>query len=137
MNKKSFTEIKVGDIAQIQRKVNEADIVEMARISGDFNPVHMEDEYAKKTRFKKRIAHGLFGISMISALLGNELPGLGTIILSEQVRFLKPIYIGDTITAQVEVKSIVENKRKIILTFLCENQDKVKIMTGSTEVIVV
>lgn len=140
MNGKKETEkripLEVGAVATMQRKILESDIVQMADLSGDHNPIHLDEEYAKTTRFGKRIAHGLFCTAMISALLGNELPGLGTVIMSETMRFLAPVYIGDTILAQVKVESINPEKRRAELSFECRNQDDRQLMTGTVKVMV-
>ncbi len=127
--------IKTGDTAQLTRKVSEEDVREMADISGDYNPIHLDEEYAKKTRFGSRIAHGLFCTAMISALLGNDLPGEGTIILSEQIDFLHPAYIGDTVTAQVTVQTVAENKHGGQIEFWCKNQSEKTLISGSVTVL--
>lgn len=127
---------KKGDSASLERFISEDDIMHMAELSHDHNPIHVDPQYAEKTRFGRRIAHGLFCGSMISALLGNDLPGLGTIILWENMRFLLPVYIGDTIFAQVCIEDIVPEKRRIRLSFFCRNQENQIVMSGDTEVMV-
>lgn len=126
--------IKVGDTAQMERAICEADVLKFAELSGDYNPVHLDEAYAKTTRFGGRIAHGLFCSSMVSALLGMELPGLGTIILSENMRFLYPAYIDDIITARVQVASIDKTKNRAVILFTCKNQSGRLLMDGSAEV---
>lgn len=130
------TEIRVGATASLQRIVLEIDVVNMAEISGDYNSAYLDEDYAKTTRFGKRISHGLFCLSMISALLGNTLPGRGTIIVTETVRFLRPVYLGDTITAEVTVEAIEPLKDKVKLSFECRNQNGIAVMSGETLVVV-
>lgn len=128
--------INRGDSASAQRTIREEDITQMARISMDYNPLHLDSEYAETTRFGKRIAHGLFTVSMISALLAMKLPGKGTVILEESFRFLKHVYIDDTITAQITVDDIVYEKSRVILSFACHNQNKECVMVGGVTVVV-
>lgn len=125
-----------GESARLERFVSEADVIKMAELSCDYNPLHVDSEYAKNTRFGRRIAHGLFCASMVSAILGNDLPGLGTIILWENMRFQLPVYIGDTILAQVCIEEVRPEKRRVRLSFFCRNQDGQVVMSGDTEVMV-
>ncbi len=127
------SQVKVGDSASLTRIVTDVDIKNMAEFSGDYNLVHFDDAFAQSIRFKGRIAHGIFCTSMISAILGNTLPGNGTIILSETINFLRPAYVGDTITAIVEVTSREETRNKGILSFYCKNQDGQRLITGTIE----
>lgn len=114
--------LKIGDRSSLRRTITEADIVNFAGITGDFNPVHVDEEYAKNTLFRGRIAHGLFSASLISNVLGNKLPGPGSIYLKQDLHFLAPVRIGDTITAEVEIKEIIEDKRRLRLRTTCKNQ---------------
>lgn len=107
---KSIHELKVGDSAQISKTITETDINDFARVTGDFNPVHLDQTYAEKTNFKGRIGHGLLSVGLLSSILGNILPGHGTIYLSQEVKFLAPLRIGDTITGKVEVIELVPEK---------------------------
>ena len=120
---KSIDELKVGDSAQISKTITEADINDFARVTGDFNPVHLEQAYAEKTIFKGRIAHGLLSVGLLSTVLGNILPGHGTIYLSQEIRFLAPVRIGDTITAAVEVLELVHEKNRAKFRTTCANQN--------------
>ena len=124
---KSIDELKVGDSAQISKTITETDIADFARVTGDFNPVHLDQAYAEKTFFKGRIAHGLLSLGFISAILGNILPGHGAIYLSQEVKFLAPVRIGDTITAKVEVMELIPEKNRVKFRTTCVNQ-KGKIM---------
>jgi len=114
---------RVGDRASVRRTITEADIVNFAGITGDYNPIHVDEEYAKTTIFGGRIAHGIFSAALISNVLGNKLPGPGCIYLEQTLRFLAPVRIGDTITAEVEVIEIMEAKRRLRLSTTCKNQD--------------
>lgn len=124
-------ELRVGMSAAFCREVTIGDIHQMAEISGDYNPIHINEDYAKATPFGGVIAHGLFGVGMISALLGNVLPGDGTIILSEEIRFRKPIYAGDHITASVVISEIAYERKRVSLTAICTNQRGETVLEGS------
>ena len=107
---KGFSEFKIGDAAWARRTITEADLINFAGISGDFNPIHTDEVFAKETVFKGRIAHGAFTASFISNVLGNQLPGPGGIYVRQDLRFLAPVRIGDTITTRVEVIEKIEGK---------------------------
>ena len=119
---KSIHELKIGDSAQISKTVTEADIELFARATGDFNPVHLDQAYAEKTPFKGRIAHGALSIGLFSNILGNILPGHGSIYLTHEIKFLAPVRIGDTITAKVEVIELVPEKNRAKFRTTCMNQ---------------
>ena len=106
-----------------------------ATLTGDSNPVHLDDEYAASTRFGKRIAHGMLAASLISAALANDLPGPGTVYLSQTLQFKAPVYLGDTITAVIEVKSAREDKPIATLITTCINQDNVTVLEGEAVVL--
>jgi 3-hydroxybutyryl-CoA dehydratase len=122
--------LKVGDASEISKTVSEADIESFARATGDFNPIHLDQAYAEKTMFKGRIAHGLLSLGIISTVLGNILPGHGTIYLSQEVKFLAPVRIGDTITARVEVIELVPEKNRVKFKTTCMNQDGKIVVDG-------
>ena len=128
--------LNVGDTAQMQRVVLEEDVMKFAELSGDFNPVHLDESYAKTTRFGKRIAHGLFCAAMISALLGTELPGLGTIIISENMHFKHPVYLGDVVTAKVQIISVDKERNRVTVSFCCTNQLEKVLLEGCAEVMI-
>jgi 3-hydroxybutyryl-CoA dehydratase len=127
---KSIHELKIGDSAHISKTVTESDIELFARATGDFNPVHLDQAYAEKTIFKGRIAHGLLSVGLLSSILGNILPGHGTIYLSQEVKFLAPVRIGDTITARVEVIELVPEKNRAKFRTTCSNQDGKLVVDG-------
>jgi 3-hydroxybutyryl-CoA dehydratase len=95
--------LKVGMTESYEQTITDADIKTFAGLSGDNNPVHMSEEYAEKSRFKKRIAHGLLSASFFSALFGTKLPGYGCIYVSQSLNFRRPVYIGDTVKATIEI----------------------------------
>ena len=127
---KSIQELKIGDSAQISKTITESDIELFARATGDFNPVHLDQAYAEKTSFKGRIAHGLLSVGLLSTILGNTLPGHGTIYLSQEVKFLAPVRIGDTITAKVEVIELIPEKNRAKFRTTCTNQDGKEVVEG-------
>lgn len=127
---KSIDQIKVGDVAEFAKTVTETDIYLYAGITGDFNPAHVNEAYAKNTFFKTRIAHGMLTAGFISAILANQLPGPGTIYLKQGLSFLAPVRIGDTITGRVEVLELIPEKNRIRLKTSCANQDGVVVLDG-------
>ena len=122
--------MRIGDSAQIVKTITEGDIELFARATGDFNPVHLDAAYAYKTMFKGRIAHGLLSVGFFSAILGNILPGHGTIYLSQEVKFVAPVRIGDTITAKVEVIELIPEKNRARFRTSCVNQDGKLVVDG-------
>ena len=128
---KSIEEIKVGDSAEWSRTVTEHDIKLFAEATGDFNPVHLDQSYAEKTFFKARIAHGLLSLGYISTVLGNILPGHGTIYISQEVKFLAPVRIGDTLTAKVEVMELIPEKNRVKFKTICLNQEGKIVLDGA------
>lgn len=129
-----YDELHVGDTAQIVRQLTRDDIAVFAIMSGDVNPAHVDEEFAEHDRFHKIIAHGMWGGALISAVLGTELPGPGTIYLEQSLKFLAPVGIGDTITARVEVVEKTD-KGHVRLACSCVNQDGVVVISGLAEVI--
>ena len=111
-------DLQVGMTAEFTKTVTEADIVAFAEVSGDTNPVHMDEAFAAATPFKGRIAHGMLGAILISTVLGTRLPGPGCIYVAQDLRFKAPVRIGDTVVAKVTVTEIVPEKRRV--TFACE-----------------
>lgn len=126
----------VGQKASFSKTITEEDINQYATLSGDFNPVHLDHEYAKKSRFGQRIAHGLLTSSLLSGLLGNHLPGHGVIYLEQTLRFTQPVFIGDTITAQAEVIRFNPTNRIIHLKTECENQKHKVVLEGEATMLV-
>ena len=127
---------KPGDTASLSRIISDADIRAFAELSGDFNPVHLDDEFARTTRFGRRIAHGMLGASLISTVLGTKLPGQGAIYLSQTLQFLGPVFPGDTVTAKATVTKIKEGKPILTLETVCENQRGETLIKGEAVVLV-
>ena len=131
---KTIKELNIGDTADFSKTVSESDIYQFAGITGDFNPAHMNEEYAKKTFFKTRIAHGILSAGFISTVIGTKLPGTGSIYIKQTLSFLAPVRIGDTITARVEVIEIVVGKNRVRLKTVCVNQEGIQILDGEAVV---
>lgn len=120
-------DMKIGMSAEITKTITEADIVHFATVSTDFNAVHMDEEYARTTPFGGRIAHGMLSASLLSAVLGNQLPGPGVVYLSQSLRFRAPVRIGDTVHARVTVREVLAEKSRVVLDTVCTVLDKVVI----------
>lgn len=131
---KTIKEIKMGDFAEFAKTISESDIYAYAGITGDLNPAHINEAYAQKTFFKTRIAHGMLTAGFISAILGMQLPGPGTIYMKQELKFLAPVRMGDTITARAEVIEIVEEKNRIKLRTTCTNQEGKIVLDGEAVV---
>jgi 3-hydroxybutyryl-CoA dehydratase len=127
---KTIDQIKVGDIAEFAKTVTETDVYLYAGITGDFNPAHVNEAYAKNTFFKTRIAHGMLTAGFISAILANQLPGPGTIYLKQELSFLAPVRMGDTVTGRVEVLELIAERNRVRLKTSCTNQDGVMVLDG-------
>jgi phosphate acetyltransferase len=132
---KTYDEIEIGDTAAISHTLTRHDIELFAIMSGDVNPAHLDEEYAKSDMFHKIIAHGMWGGSFISTVLGTELPGPGTIYLKQTFEFLKPVAIGDTITARVTVTDKKNEKNIVILSCVCTNQLGKEVIRGEAVII--
>lgn len=127
---KLYDEIQIGDRAEVSKEITSEDILDFARLTGDVNPVHIDDEYARKTFFKERIAHGMLTASLISTVLGTQLPGKNTIYLSQNLKFKRPVRIGDIITACAEVIEKKDDKKIIKLKTNLLNQDGKEVVEG-------
>ncbi|ADO76267.1 MaoC family dehydratase [Halanaerobium praevalens] len=126
----SINEMEIGQEASFSKTITEADVSLYAGVTGDLNPAHINEEYAKKTIFKGRIAHGMLGSGFISAVLGTKLPGPGTIYISQKVKFTAPVKIGDTVTATVRVKNKNEEKNRVIMDTICTTQEGKEVIVG-------
>ena len=118
----SYEDIQIGDKASFTKTISESDVYQFAGITGDFNPVHVNSEFANQTIFKERVVHGILTAGFISAVLGMKLPGTDTIYLSQKVDFKAPVKIGDTVTAEVEVLEKKDSKKIIRLRTIVRNQ---------------
>ncbi len=127
---KTIDELTVGDTAKFSKTISESDVYLFAGVTGDLNPAHVNEEYAKSTFFKTRIAHGMLSASFISTVIGTMLPGPGTIYMSQEVSFLAPVKIGDTVTAIVEVAEIMADKKRVRLKTYCINQKNKTVVDG-------
>ena len=132
----NINDITLNSVESFTKTISETDVYLFAGITGDFNPLHINELYANKTKFKKRIVHGMLTSSFISTILGNKLPGIGTILLEQNCSFVKPVYIGDTITAYIEVKNIIEVKRIVQFHTLCKNQNNEIVLHGEAKVLI-
>lgn len=131
---KSINEIEIGDCDCFKKTLSESDVYLFAGITGDFNPAHLNAHEAKNTKFKRRIAHGILTAGLISAVFGTKLPGPGTIYLEQYLSFKKPVYFGDTITAQVKVLEKNLEKNLLVCETICVNQDNEIVLSGKATV---
>ena len=125
----------VGDSAEITKTIEQADIDAFADVTGDHNPVHVDEEFAKTTRFGRRIAHGMLTASLISSVLANKLPGEGSVYLGQTLQFVAPVFPGDEVTARVTVKEIREDKPILKLETICVNQRDEIVIRGEATVL--
>ena len=125
-----FEEIQVGDSGQVTKTVTETDVILYAGITGDNNPVHINEIEAKASRFGQRLVHGMLTAGFISAVLGTCLPGKGAIYMGQTLKFLRPVHIGDTVTAIGEVIAKNEEKRQITMRTTVVNQDGKMVIDG-------
>jgi len=132
---KTFDEIAVGDSATLERTLTAEDIDLFAVMSGDVNPAHVDEEFAKDEMFHEVIGHGMWGGALISAVLGTELPGPGTIYLNQSLSFRKPVGIGDKITVKITVTEKIEGRNRLIFSCECRNQDDKVVIEGIAEVL--
>lgn len=127
---KSIKNLIIGESATFQKTITESDVYLFAGISGDMNPAHINKEYAKESIFGERIVHGILSSSLISTVIGMKLPGEGTIYLSQDLKFLAPVKINDTIKAEVEVVEILEEKNRVKLKTKVVNQNNNTVVDG-------
>jgi len=127
---KTVQEINIGETASFTKTVTEYDVYSIAGVTGDFNPAHIDSEFASETSFGKRIAHGILSIGFISTVLGTLLPGPGSIYIHQSCDFKRPIFIGDTITSIVEVTKKDEERNRVWLHTYCKNQKQEIVVDG-------
>jgi 3-hydroxybutyryl-CoA dehydratase len=127
---KSFDQLNIGDSDRFSKTVSETDIYLFAGVTGDLNPAHINEAYARGTFFKTRIAHGMLSAGFVSAVIGTRLPGPGTVYMRQTLDFLAPVRIGDTVTATVEVIEKLEEKKRVRLRTTCVNQEGIKVLDG-------
>lgn len=126
----SIDELYVGQTASSAKTISETDVYLFAGITGDFNPMHVDEEFARQTQFKGRIVHGMLSVGLLSGLMAMQLPGPGSIYLGQEVKFLKPVRIGDTITSTATVIEIRKEKKIAKLETACTNQNGEVVITG-------
>ena len=126
--------LNVGDTASRSKVIADADIRAFADLTGDHNPIHVDDEFASQTLFGKRIAHGMLSASLISAVLANDLPGQGSIYLGQTLQFVAPVFVGDEVTARVTVLAVRDNKPIATLETVCVNQRNEVVIKGEATV---
>ncbi len=129
-----YNKIKIGDSYTKEFIVTDEKVRTFAKISGDDNPIHVNDEFAAKSRFGKRIAHGILITSFISKVIGRDFPGDGTIYVSQQVKFKRPVFIEDKISVRIEVLEKNDSKNRIILSTDVYNEQDKKVIEGTAEV---
>ena len=131
-----FEDLKIGMTETLSKTISEKDVLTFAEISLDNNPLHVDEEAAKKGMFGRRVAHGIFVASLLSAVLGTKLPGEGTVYLGQELKFRRPVYLNDTVTAVVEVSELRPEKHIAILKTVVVNQDGIEVITGTATVMV-
>lgn len=129
----TIQEIKIGDCASVTKTISESDVYLFAGITGDLNPAHVNEPAAARSMFGGRIAHGILTAGLISTVLGMHLPGPGTIYLGQELRFVRPVRIGDTITATGTVTEINLERNRIKLDTVCTNQNGEVVIKGTAE----
>jgi len=130
MKGRTLAELQVGDKASFRKTVSETDVYLYAGITGDLNPAHIDEQYAKETLFQTRIAHGMLTAGLVSAVLGTKLPGPGTIYLAQTLKFTAPVHFGDTLTATAEVAEILTEKKRVKLATTVTNQEGQVVLEG-------
>ena len=131
-----YKEIEIGETASITKSITEADVVNFAGITGDYNPMHVDIEYAKASMFGGRLAHGMLTASFISTVLGTCLPGKGALYLGQEVRFLKAVMMGDTVTASAEVIAKEDTKQILTIKTVVTNQRNEVVVDGKASVMI-
>lgn len=130
-----YEDLQVGMKQAFSKTITEADLLMFAGVSGDTNPIHLDEEFASGTMFESRIAHGILTASLISTVLGTKLPGPGAIYVSQNIRFLAPVRIGDTVVARCEIEELVDEKKRARLSTVCTVREK-KVLDGEAVLVV-
>lgn len=131
----SIDQLSIGQSASFSKTISESDVYMFAGVTGDVNPAHINESYASATPFKTRIAHGMLSAGLISAVLGTQLPGPGSIYAAQTLRFTAPVHIGDTITAVATVKELLPERNRAIIETVCTNQDGTVVTCGEATVL--
>lgn len=130
----SIDQLEIGQSSSIKRSFTEDDVLAFANVSGDHNPAHVDEQYAATTIFKSRIVHGMLVGSLFSAILGTELPGLGSIYTFQSLKFVKPVYFDEEITATVTVKEIIYEKNRVIFDCVAKNNKEEIVIVGEATI---
>ena len=134
MINRKYEDLKIGDSGSLKQTATDEYVAKMAELTGDTNPVHLDDEYAKSSFFGQRIAHGLFCDAMVSTVLGTDMPGGGNIYMEKHIQFRAPIYIGEEIETTVTITDLADEKRFVSLSFKCEKADGTVAAKGDARV---
>lgn len=127
-------ELRIGQSASFTKTISEHDVYTFAGVTGDLNPAHIDEVYAKGTQFRGRIAHGMLSAGLISAVIGMQLPGPGTIYVGQELSFRAPVRIGDTITATVTVEQLDPARNRAVLRTVCTDQDGTCVVDGTAKI---
>jgi acyl dehydratase len=130
MNSLSINELKIGDSSEVKKVFSEKEVLTFADVTTDHNPAHVDKEYASKSMFKKQIVHGMFVGSLFSAIFGVDMPGLGSIYIKQSLKFTKPVYFGDEITAKATVKELKTDRNRVVFDCVATNQNGDTVIIG-------
>lgn len=129
-----FEDLKIGMKESIEKRIDINDVITFSEITLDKNPIHLNEEYAQKSIFKKRVVHGMFSAGLISAVIGNKLPGEGSVYLKQDFKFIAPVFIGDIVKALVEIEKIDRERRRVTLKTECYSNNKL-VLIGKAEIL--
>lgn len=129
----SINELRIGMSAEIERLITIEDVKKFAELSGDTNPIHLDEIYAAKSKFGNRIAHGLMSVSFFSALFGTQLPGNGCLYVAQSVNFKKPVFVGQTVIAKVIINSFDKERNRVYFDTICTVNDVI-VIDGTAEI---
>jgi acyl dehydratase len=127
-----FNELSIGQSASLVKTFSKEDVSDFAKVTGDFNPIHIDEEYSSNTRFGRCIVHGTFYSSIVGTILGTILPGLGTILVTQEHKFVKPVFVGDTLMIKLQIIELHSEKHLVTLSIECSNQNNDIVMQGVT-----
>lgn len=129
---KTYDELNMGDTSSFRKTITETDVVMFAGLTGDFNPIHIDEMYASSGPFGRRLAHGMLTLSLLTNVLGNKFPGLGTVLLDVQCRFKSPVFIGDTVEVQLKVIEKIPERGWVRMEAKFFNQHGKEVISGTT-----
>ena len=132
--KRDYEDIEVGERASAESTITEADVLTFAQLTGDFNPIHVDEEFARRSRWEGRIAHGMLVAGLVTQTL-SELGGEGAVHVSQEISFVAPVRLGDTVTVVSEVVAKIEERRRLLVDSVWSNQDGVTVITGTGELL--